>query len=236
MHPETANTRNNMPSNLKVLVIDIGGTNVKVLATGQNERRRFPSGPKMTPQRMVAGVKKLVADWKYDVVSIGYPGRVRHNRPVADPRNLGKGWTRFNFRAAFKRPVKIINDAAMQAVGSYRNGTMLFLGLGTGVGSALIAEGAVVPMEVGHLPYKKGNYEDYLGARGLERLGKKKWRRHIDTCVARLISAFELDDVVIGGGNSKKLLKLPNGCRAGANANAFVGGFRIWEEPAVPRA
>jgi len=224
-----------MPSNLKVLVIDIGGTNVKVLATGQNERRRFPSGPKMTPQRMVAGVKKLVADWKYDVVSIGYPGRVRHNRPVADPRNLGKGWTRFNFRAAFKRPVKIINDAAMQAVGSYRNGTMLFLGLGTGVGSALIAEGAVVPMEVGHLPYKKGNYEDYLGARGLERLGKKKWRRHIETCVARLISAFELDDVVIGGGNAKKLLKLPNGCRAGANANAFVGGFRMWEEPAAPR-
>ena len=235
MHPETANTRNNMPSNLKVLVIDIGGTNVKVLATGQNERRRFPSGPKMTPQRMVAGVKKVVMDWKYDVVSIGYPGRVRNNRPLADPRNLGKGWTRFNFRAAFKRPVKIINDAAMQAVGSYRNGTMLFLGLGTGVGSALIAEGAVVPMEVGHLPYKKGNYEDYLGARGLERLGKKKWRRHIETCVARLISAFELDDVVIGGGNAKKLLKLPNGCRAGANANAFVGGFRMWEEPAAPR-
>jgi len=235
MHPETANTRNNMPSNLKVLVIDIGGTNVKVLATGQNERRRFPSGPKMTPQRMVAGVKKLVADWKYDVVSIGYPGRVRHNRPVADPRNLGKGWTRFNFRAAFKRPVKIVNDAAMQALGSYRNGTMLFLGLGTGVGSALIAEGAIVPMEVGHLPYKKGTYEDYLGARGLERLGKKKWRKHIETCVARLISAFELDDVVIGGGNAKKLLKLPNGCRAGANANAFVGGFRMWEEPAAPR-
>ena len=223
-----------MPSNLKVLVIDIGGTNVKVLATGQNERRRFPSGPKMTPQRMVAGVKKLVADWKYDVVSIGYPGRVRHNRPVADPRNLGKGWTRFNFRAAFKRPVKIINDAAMQAVGSYRTGTMLFLGLGTGVGSALIAEGAIVPMEVGHLPYKKGTYEDYLGARGLERLGKKKWRRHIDTCVARLISAFELDDVVIGGGNAKKLLKLPDGCRAGANANAFVGGFRMWEDPPAP--
>src|SRR6516164_4341169 len=235
MHPETANTRNNMPSNLKVLVIDIGGTNVKVLATGQNERRRFPSGPKMTPQRMVAGIKKLVADWKYDVVSIGYPGRVRHNRPVADPRNLGRGWTRFNFKAAFKRPVKIINDAAMQALGNYRNGTMLFLGLGTGVGSALIVEGAIVPMEVGHLPYEKSTYEDYLGARGLERLGKKKWRKHIETCVARLISAFELDDVVIGGGNAKKLLKLPNGCRAGANANAFVGGFRMWEEPAAPR-
>jgi predicted NBD/HSP70 family sugar kinase len=224
-----------MPSNLNVLVIDIGGTNVKVLATGQNERRRFPSGPKMTPQLMVTGVKKLVADWKYDVVSIGYPGRVHHNRPVADPRNLGRGWTRFNFSAAFKRPVKIINDAAMQALGSYRNGTMLFLGLGTGVGSALIAEGAIVPMEVGHLPYKKGTYEDYLGARGLERLGKKKWRRHIDRCVARLISAFQLDDVVIGGGNAKKLLELPKGCRTGANANAFLGGFRMWEEPVAPR-
>ena len=224
-----------MPSNLNILVIDIGGTNVKVLATGQNERRRFPSGPKMTPQLMVAGIKKLVADWKYDVVSIGYPGRVRHNRPVADPRNLGRGWTRFNFKAAFKRPVKIINDAAMQALGNYRNGTMLFLGLGTGVGSALIVEGAIVPMEVGHLPYEKSTYEDYLGARGLERLGKKKWRRHIDKCVARLISAFQLDDVVIGGGNAKKLLKLPKGCRAGANANAFLGGFRMWEEPAAPR-
>ena len=218
-----------MPSNLNILVIDIGGTNVKVLATGQNERRRFPSGPKMTPQLMVAGIKKLVADWKYDVVSIGYPGRVRHNRPVADPRNLGRGWTRFNFKAAFKRPVKIINDAAMQALGSYRNGTMLFLGLGTGVGSALIVEGAIVPMEVGHLPYEKSTYEDYLGARGLERLGKKKWRRHIEKCVARLISAFQLDDVVIGGGNAKKLINLPKGCRAGDNANAFLGGFRLWK-------
>ena len=218
-----------IPSDLKVLVIDIGGTNVKVLATGENDSRRFPSGPNMTPQQMMADVKKLVADWKYDVVSIGYPGRVHHNRPVADPRNLGRGWTRFNFSAAFKRPVKIINDAAMQALGSYRNGTMLFLGLGTGLGSALIAEGVIVPMEVGHLPYKKGTYEDYLGARGLERLGKKKWRRHIEKCVARLISAFQLDDVVIGGGNAKKLINLPKGCRAGDNANAFLGGFRLWK-------
>jgi polyphosphate glucokinase len=172
----------------------------------------------MTPQQMMAGVRKLVADWKYDVVSIGYPGRVHHNRPVADPRNLGRGWTRFDFSAAFKRPVKIINDA-----------TMLFFGLGTGLGSALIAEGVIVPMEVGHLPYKKGTYEDYLGARGLERLGKKKWRRHIEKCVARLISAFQLDDVVIGGGNAKKLINLPKGCRAGDNANALLGGFRLWK-------
>jgi len=217
----------------KILVIDIGGTNVKVLATGQKERRRFPSGPKMTPRRMVTGVKQLVADWNYDVVSIGFPGRVRSNRPVSEPHNLGRGWTRFNFRAAFKRPVRIINDAAMQALGSYRRGTKLFLGLGTGLGSALVVEGEVVPMELAHLPYKKGTYEDYLGAHGLERLGRKRWQRHVENCVARLISAFQLDDVVIGGGNAKNLTKLPKGCRAGDNANAFLGGFRLWEDRAA---
>ncbi len=214
----------------KVLVIDIGGTNVKVLATGQKERRRFPSGPKMTPRRMVAGVKKLVGDWKYDVVAIGYPGRVGCNQPVAEPHNLARGWIRFNFRAAFKRPVKIINDAALQALGSYRKGIMLFLGLGTGLGSALVVEGVVVPMELAHLPYKKGTYEDYLGAHGLERLGRKRWQRHVENCVARLISAFHLDDVVIGGGNARKLIELPKGCRAGNNANAFWGGFRLWKK------
>lgn len=225
-----------MPTDFDILVIDIGGTNVKVLATGWNEPRRFPSGPKMTPQRAVAGVKKLVADWKYDVVSIGYPGRVHGNRPVAEAHNLGRGWTRFNFRAALNRPVKIINDAAMQALGSYRKGTMLFLGLGTGLGTALIVEGTVVPMELAHLSYKKGTYEDYLGARGLERMGKKKWQRHVESCVARLTSAFLVDDVVIGGGNVKKLLKLPAGCRAGDNANAFLGGFRLWGRQRPPRS
>jgi predicted NBD/HSP70 family sugar kinase len=215
----------------KVLVIDIGGTNVKVLATGHKERRRFPSGPRMTPRRMVAGVKKLVADWDYDVVSIGYPGGVDRNRLVSEPRNLGRGWTRFNFRAAFKRPVNLINDAAMQALGSYRKGIMLYLGLGTGLGSALIVEGAIVPMELAHLPYKKGTYEDYLGARGLVRLGKKRWRKHVENSVLGLISAFHLHDVVIGGDNAKKLIKLPKGCRAGNNANAFPGGFRLWEKP-----
>jgi polyphosphate glucokinase len=169
-----------MPSKLKILVIDIGGTNVKVLATGQKERRRFPSGPKMTPQRMVAGLRKLVADWKYDVVAIGYPGRVDHNRPVAEPHNLARGWARFNFRAAFKRPIRIINDAALQALGSCRKGTLLFLGLGTGLGSALVMEGRIVPMELAHLSYKKGTYEDYLGAHGLQRLGRKKWQGHVE--------------------------------------------------------
>jgi predicted NBD/HSP70 family sugar kinase len=219
---------------LRILVIDIGGTNVKVLATGHKERRRFPSGPRMTPQRMVTGVKKLMADWKYDVVSIGYPGIVVNGRIPKEPHNLASGWTRFNFRAAFKRPVRIINDAAMQALGSYRKGTMLFLGLGTGLGSALVAQGVVVPMELAHLSYKKGTYEDYLGDRGLERLGRKKWQRHVEYCVARLISAFQLDDVVIGGGNAKKLVKMPKGCRAGDNANAFLGGFRLWETPPAP--
>ena len=213
---------------MNVLVIDIGGTYVKILATGQRERRRFESGPNMTPQLMVAGVKKLAADWKYDAVSIGYPGRVLRNRPVAEPHNLAKGWVRFNFEAAFQRSVKIINDAAMQALGSYRSGTMLFLGFGTGLGSALVVGGHVVPMELAHLSYRKGSYEDYLGLRGLKRLGKRKWRQHVTACVERLTPALLLDDVVLGGGNAKNLKKLPKGCRAGDNANAFLGGFRLW--------
>ena len=159
---------------------------------------------------------------------------MRDNRPVADPHNLARGWTRFNFRGAFKRPVRIINDAAMQALGSYRKGTKLFLGLGTGLGSALVVEGVVVPMELAHLPYQQGTYEDYLGAQGLERLGRKRWQRHVENCVARLISAFQLDDVVIGGGNAKQLIELPKGCRVGDNANAFLGGFRLWEDRTAP--
>jgi polyphosphate glucokinase len=216
---------------MKILVIDIGGTYVKLLATGQKERRSFESGPKMTPQLMVAGVRKLAADWEYEVVSIGYPGIVVKGRIAKEPHNLAPGWSRFNFTAAFKRPVKIINDAAMQALGSYRRGTMLFLGLGTGLGSALVAEGVVVPMELAHLSYRKGTYEDYLGVRGLKRLGLKKWRKHVDQCVTRMVSALYLDDVVLGGGNAKKLSKLPKRCRAGNNANAFLGGFRLWEKP-----
>jgi polyphosphate glucokinase len=178
---------------------------------------------------MVDGVKKLAADWKYDVVSIGYPGPVLHNRPVAEPHNLAKGWVGFNYRAAFKRPVKIINDAAMQALGSYRRGTMLFLGLGTGLGTALIVEGIVAPMELSHLPYKKATYEDYVGVRGLKKYGKKKWRRYVEDVVERLKAALESTDVVLGGGNAKKLKELPKDCRAGDNANAFLGGFRLWD-------
>ena len=218
---------------MNVLAIDIGGTSVKMLATGQNERRQFPSGPKLTPRRMVAVVKKLAGDWKYDVVSIGYPGQVRFNRPTGEPRNLAKGWVGFNFEAAFKRPVKVINDAAMQALGSYRGGTMLFLGFGTGLGSALVTEGVLVPIELAHLSYKKGTYEDYLGMRGLQRLGKKKWREEVAYCVRRFLPAFHLDDVVLGGGNVKKLEKLPKGCRGGDNFYAFLGGFRLWQSEGV---
>ncbi len=215
---------------MKVLVIDIGGNSVKVLVTGETLPRKFPSGPALTPREMVSGVLKLTEDWGYDVVSIGYPGRVRENRPVSEPVNLGRGWVRFDFRKAFGVPVKIINDAAMQALGSYRKGTMLFLGLGTGMGSALVVNGSVVPMELGQLSYKQGTYESYLGLNGLKRLGIRKWRDMIREIVARFISGFELDDVVIGGGNVNKLDKMPPGCRAGDNSLAFRGGFLLWEK------
>ena len=178
---------------------------------------------------MVSEVKKLARDWNYDVVTIGYPGPVLHGRPMAEPYNLGRGWVGFDFASAFGRPVKLINDAAMQVLGSYNGGKMLFLGLGTGLGSAMIVNGIVEPMELGHLPYKKGTYESYVGRRGLERDGKKKWRRHVDDVVAQLIAALEPDDTVIGGGNVRKLDALPSGSRAGDNDNAFCGGFRLWE-------
>lgn len=215
---------------MKVLAIDIGGTNVKVLVSGQNEPRKFPSGRKLTPKQMVAQVKKLTSDWLYDVVSIGYPGRVHHGRPTADPGNLAQGWLRFNFAAAFRCPVKIMNDAAMQAFGSYRGGLMLFVGLGTGLGSAIIEENVVVPLELGQVPYSKGTYEQYLGAGGLKRFGKKRWQRYVEDGVTRIIAALQPDDVVIGGGNVKKLKALPPGCRAGHNSFAFLGGFRLWDE------
>ncbi len=214
----------------KVLVIDVGGTHVKVLATGQRTAREVDSGPEMTARRMVTAVKRLVADWKYDVVSIGYPGPVLHGRPVAEPANLGEGWVGFDFRHAFGRPVKIINDAAMQALGSYRGGRMLFLGLGTGLGSALIIDGVLEPMELAHLPYKNGStFEDYVGARALKRLGKKKWRRYVADVAQCLKTALQAEDLVLGGGNAKRLKTLPVGARLGDNANAFVGGFRLWD-------
>jgi polyphosphate glucokinase len=215
---------------MNVLVVDVGGTHVKILATGQEQRREFPSGPTLTAEQMVLGVKGLAGEWKYDAVSIGYPGPVLHGRPVAEPHNLGPGWVGFDYVATFGCPVKVINDAAMQALGSYKGGKMLFLGLGTGLGSTMILDGIVEPMELGHLPYQKGMYEDYVGLRGLDRLGKKKWRHYVADVVALLIAALQPDDVVLGGGNVKKLKELPAGCRAGDNANAFLGGFRLWEE------
>jgi polyphosphate glucokinase len=219
-----------MRRSMDILVIDVGGTHVKILATGQTEKREFDSGPKMTAQQMVSGVRKLAGDWSYDVVSMGYPAPVLHNRPVADPKNLGAGWMGFDFRKAFGRPVKVANDAAMQALGSYKKGKMLFLGLGTGLGSTLILDGIVEPMELGHLPYKKATYEDYVGERGLKRLGKKGWRKHVFGVVDRLVAALEPDDVVLGGGNAKILKELPPGCRLGDNENAFKGGFLMWAD------
>ena len=203
---------------MKILVIDIGGNSVKVLITGETEPRKFPSGPTLTPRQMVSTILKLTDDWHCDAVSIGYPGRVRDNQIVAEPVNLGKGWVHFDFAKAFGCPVKVINDAAMQALGSYRGGKMLFLGLGTGLGSALVVDGNLMPMELGHLPYKDGTYETHLGLKGLRRLGITKWRECVQQVVVKFISALELDDVVIGGGNVTKLEKLPPGCRAGDNA------------------
>jgi polyphosphate glucokinase len=213
-----------------VLVVDVGGNSVKILASEHKVRRSFPSGPKMTPKDMVSGVKKLAADWAYDVVSIGYPGPVLHGRPVAEPYNLGRGWVGFDFARAFRRPVRVLNDATMQALGSYRGGKMLFLGLGTGLGSTMIVDGIVQPMELGHLPYKKGTYEDHVGRAGLERHGKTKWRRHVADVVTRLIAALGPDETVIGGGNVGKLAALPPRTRAGDNANALRGGFLLWQE------
>ena len=215
---------------MNVLAIDIGGSHVKVLATGQSAARQCFSGPTFTAEQMVSDVKQLVADWPYDAVSIGYPGPVVHGRIAGEPHNLGSGWVEFNFEKAFSRPVKVINDAAMQALGSYQGGRMLFLGLGTGLGAALIIDGIIAPLELIHLFYKKGTYEDYLGERGLERLGKKKWRQHVATVATALIRAFMVDEAVIGGGNVHKLDALPPLCRAGDNANAFLGGFRLWAD------
>ena len=222
-----------MDKNAKsILVIDVGGTNIKVLATGQKEPVKIPSGPKMTPKQMVKDVRAATSGWKYDCVSMGYPGPVIHGHPLTEPHNLGAGWVGYDFTKAFGRPIKIVNDAAMQALGIYHGGKMLFLGLGTGLGSAMIVNGIVEPMEIAHLPYKNGRtFEDYLGIRGLKRLGKKRWRRHVTKVVERLKAALEADYVVLGGGNSKLLKTIPPGCELGNNSSAFTGGFRLWEEP-----
>lgn len=219
----------------RVLVIDVGGSHVKTRVSNHRDMRQFESGPTLTPRRMVSRVLRLTGDVKYDVVSIGYPGVVVHGKIVTEPFNLGRGWVGFDFRKAFGRPTLLMNDAAMQAIGSYEGGRMLFLGLGTGLGSALIVDGTVAPMELAHLPYKRGrSFEDYLGDRGRRRLGAKKWRRVVADVVAQLSKALEADYVVIGGGNARKLKKLPSNARLGNNDFAFLGGFRVWR-PSAPR-
>ncbi len=217
---------------MKILVIDVGGTHIKVLGNQRRGPLAIPSGPTMTARRMVREVRNLVGDWKYSAVSIGYPGPVVHGRTICEPHNLGRGWVGFDFQKAFGRPAKIINDAAMQALGSYKGGRMLFLGLGTGLGSALIVDGILEPLELAHLPYRKGRtYEDYVGLAGLKRLGKKKWRRHVGEIVERLKTALQADYVVLGGGNAKLLKKLPRNTHLGNNPNAFLGGYRLWQNP-----
>jgi predicted NBD/HSP70 family sugar kinase len=216
---------------MRILAVDVGGTHVKVLASGRSEPVKIPSGPDMTPRQMVTRVRRATAGWKYDVVSIGFPGAVVHGKPVSEPKNLGAGWVGFNFKRAFGCPVKVINDAAMQALGSYQGGRMLFLGLGTGLGSALIVDGILEPMELAHLPYKKGRtYEEYIGDAGRKRLGKAKWRKNVLDVVTRLKTALEVDDVVLGGGNAKRMQEIPPGVRLGSNAFAFAGGYRLWQK------
>lgn len=216
---------------MKVLVVDVGGTSVKILASGQRTVRKVPSGPELAAERMVAAVVKAAKGWKYDVVSLGYPGPVSEGKLLKEPKNLGAGWVGFDFEKAFGCPVKVINDAAMQALGSYEGGRMLFLGLGTGLGSALIADHVIMPMELAHLPYKKGKtFEDCVGRRGIQRFGKKKWRRAVDDVVSLLKAALVADYVVLGGGNARKLTQLPEGARLGNNGHAFIGGRRLWDE------
>jgi polyphosphate glucokinase len=213
----------------KILVVDVGGTHIKILATGQKTPREVVSGRKMTARLMCSWVKKAASHWPHDVASIGYPGPVVHGKPIHEPYNLGKGWVGFDYAKALGCPVKIINDAAMQAVGSYQGGRMLFLGLGTGLGSAMVVDDVVEPMELAHLPYKSGKtYEDYLGLRGLKHLGKKKWRDYVTLIVGELQTALSADYVVLGGGNAKKIKKLPPKTRLGSNENAFIGGYRLW--------
>jgi predicted NBD/HSP70 family sugar kinase len=216
-------------ANEKILVIDVGGTHIKLLATGQTQMRRFDSGINLTPQDMVKGVLEMVKDWSYNAITIGFPSPVKAGKIALEPHNLGRGWVGFDFERAFGCPIKYINDASMQALGSYEGGKMLFLGLGTGLGSTLIADGTVLPMELGHLPFKKDTFEDYIGQRGLDKYGKKKWRELVPEVIAILSAALLPDYVVLGGGNTKKLEKLPEGVHLGSNDNAFKGGFRLWE-------
>lgn len=222
------------PKDLVVLAIDLGGSHVKTRLSSGGDRRAVVSGPEMSAQKMVEAVKELTADWQYDVIGMGYPGPVSNNKPAAEPHNLGPGWKDFDFSAAFGKPVRLVNDAVMQAIGGYKGGNMLFIGLGTGLGSAMIVSNVCLPMELAHLPYKKDDtFEEFVGERGLEKYGKKKWRKSVEKVVGRLQAALLPHEIVIGGGNVEKLEKLPDGCRAGDNENAFLGGFRLWKDESL---
>jgi polyphosphate glucokinase len=224
-------------SGLKILAIDVGGSHVKVMTEAERIKREFASGPKMSSREMVKKVKALTKDWSFDVISVGYPGPILHNRPLTEPHNLGRGWAGFNFEKAFGHPTRAVNDALMQALGSYQGGRMLFLGFGTGLGSAMIVDGILEPMELGHLPYRKGKtFEDCVGNAALERHGRKKWERSVHDVVKCLIAAVEPDYVVLGGGNAHKLHKLPHKTRLGDNGDAFIGGFRLWRPSVKKRA
>ena len=214
----------------RVLVVDVGGTHVKTIVTGAKERRQFSSGPKLSAKQMAAGVLEIADGWRFEVVSVGVPAPVRAGKVLHEPVNLGKGWVGFDYEGAFGRPTKVVNDAAMQALGSYQGGRMLFLGLGTGLGSAMIVDGILEPMELGHLPFRKATFEDYVGERGYRRLGKKRWRKVVAEVIEQLRAALEPDYVVLGGGNADRLAELPTGVQLGANENAFLGGFRLWDE------
>jgi polyphosphate glucokinase len=218
---------------MNVLAIDVGGTHIKFKMTGNDQKRKFPSGPEMTATQMVEGVKRMTGDWSFGAASIGFPGPVVRGRPVAEPENLGTGWLGFDFEQALGVPVKLINDAAMQALGSYEGGKMLFLGLGTGLGSAMIVDGVLEPMEIGHLPYRKRTFEGYVGTAGLLRSGKKKWRVYVADVIERFTTALQPEYIILGGGNAELIKELPANCRLGNNANAFVGGFRLWQPDAA---
>ncbi|ODT75349.1 ROK family protein [bacterium SCN 62-11] len=232
--------RKRKPVEVKVLVVDIGGTHVKFQVPlppdqDQPERRAFDSGSELSPGSMVEQLLAQTQDWECEAVTLGYPGPVGDNRILAEPANLGPGWVDFDFGAAFGKPVRLINDAAMQALGSYQGGKLLFLGLGTGLGTAMVFPQQIVPLELAHLPFRKATFEDYVGLRGLEKYGKKKWRKRVSEVIGLLRAALVADDVVLGGGQTKKLKELPEGCRLGDNANAFLGGYRLWNEPQGPR-
>ncbi|MDR7128159.1 putative NBD/HSP70 family sugar kinase [Algoriphagus sp. 4150] len=214
----------------KILVIDIGGSNVKILATGAAERIKIPSGADFKPEEMVELVKENASQWEFDMITIGFPGVVKDNRIVSEPVNLGEGWNTFDYQAAFNCPIKIINDAAMQALGSYEGKKLLFLGLGTGLGTAIVHHNTIIPIEGGHLPFKKKTFEEYVGKEYLTKSGSKRWEKNVLKTVEIFRAAFQPEDILLGGGNSKLLTTIPEGCRLGTNDNAFKGGFKFWEE------